>query len=94
MTSKITFFLLLALVTLSVPTTEAQLKKCTTINDCKNIILLCKIGESEQCVHNQCICAPEPEIGGQPCRTTRDCDATICRDLPNKCVNGFCTCTR
>ncbi|KAF8117160.1 hypothetical protein N665_0012s0164 [Sinapis alba] len=91
MASKITFFLLLALViacaTVSVPTAEA---KCTTVNDCP--ILLCNVGET-QCVHNQCKCARSHQIHGQPCRTTEDCDpTTICKSLRYKCVDGSCTC--
>ncbi|KAF8049744.1 hypothetical protein N665_2127s0004 [Sinapis alba] len=95
MVSKITFFLLLALVIacatmVSVPTAEA--KDCTTTTDCP--ILLCKIEERGECVDNQCKCDPIPQIHGQSCRTTQDCDATICDSLLNKCVDGSCTCTR
>ncbi|KAL0692879.1 hypothetical protein Bca4012_060059 [Brassica carinata] len=98
MASKITFFLLLALVIacatmVRVPTAEAQVE-CKRVSDCK-INLLCKVGETKQCVHNQCICAPKPEIRGESCLTTRDCDVTMCLGHGYmKCVDGFCTCTR
>lgn len=66
---------------------------CTTTTDCTNI-LLCKIWETEQCVDNQCKCAPKPEGSSMPCWKTRDCDATMCGvGYYNKCVDGFCTCT-
>lgn len=71
---------------------SGQFQHCTTIRDCK-IYLICKIGETEQCLDNQCKCGPTPQIKGQPCRKTHDCDATICKDFINVCVDGFCTCT-
>uniref|UniRef100_A0A0D3AUU8 EB domain-containing protein n=1 Tax=Brassica oleracea var. oleracea TaxID=109376 RepID=A0A0D3AUU8_BRAOL len=88
MTSKITFFLLLALVFACATMVSGQFKHCTTIRDC-TIKLLCKIGERGQCVDNQCKCAPAPPIHGQPCRNTNDCDATMCLGN-NKCNNSEC----
>nr|VDD25483.1 unnamed protein product [Brassica oleracea] len=59
MTSKITFFLFLALVIscatmVSVSTAKAQ--HCIDSKDCPNTS--CKTGQIERCVHNQCTCVP------------------------------------
>ncbi|WZZ02772.1 hypothetical protein YC2023_088693 [Brassica napus] len=60
MASKITFFLLFALVIacatmVSVPTAEATY--CLDSKDCPDV--RCKIGEIERCRQNLCTCVPQ-----------------------------------
>ncbi|CAN7002510.1 hypothetical protein Bca4012_051844 [Brassica carinata] len=102
MTSKITFFFLIALVIscatmVSIPTVEAQVfLPCKTTKDCE--YLHCSSGTG-QCVKSQCQCSGSltrtAKIDGfkttsyaQTCKVTSDCDPR----MKPSCLSGSYMC--
>ncbi|CAH2045530.1 unnamed protein product [Thlaspi arvense] len=108
MASKITFFILLALVIacammVSIPTAEAQVfLPCNTTKDCEYVH--CSSG-SALCVNRQCQCPSthQPKLDNfntmrqaRRCKLTSDCDPRMrytCVSGSYMCFDGYCTCT-